>query len=219
MSQYVSLAQIKLALGITDTVDDGRLTEVTKRASELVDAYLSAIRPGYVGFGSVSSNARSAVGSNTRVYDGTGDDTLFIDDAETVVSVAVDTVAVTSNSWRLWPYNETPKRAIIYAQPVVDRVGLVQDTWSRGTANVSVHAFWGMSTVPDDIVAVTLAVANILWRRQQIGKDEQAPSTALSVQRFSQGAGRAAQFVADPEILSALSALDHGWRIEGVWGA
>ena len=217
MSQYVSLAQLKLAVGITDTVDDGRLIEVTFRASDMVDEYIRHIRPGYVGFAS-SSNTHVSVGSNTRVYDGTGDDTLFIDDAESVRDVAVDTVAVSSNSWRLWPYNEIPKRAIIYAEPTSSLRGLTADHWSRGTANVSVHAYWGLSRVPYDVEQITLQLSILLWRRQQQG-DLAGPSVTLNTQRFSQGAGRQFQTIADPEVAAILGQLDAGWAIQGVWGA
>ena len=101
MSQYVTVEQLKEQIGIrglaADTVDDAALQSATIRASALVDAHLDAVRPGYVGF-AASSNARSSVGSNTRDYDGTGTDTLFIDDASSVATVSVDTVSVSSNS-------------------------------------------------------------------------------------------------------------------------
>ena len=120
MSAYTSLAALKEAVGLTGTasytVDDGILSSIILRASARVDGFLEQNRTGYVGFAG-SSNSRTAVGSNTRVYDGTGTDTLFIDDFASVAAVSVDDTTVSSNSWRLWPYNETPKRAIIYAEP------------------------------------------------------------------------------------------------------
>ena len=120
MSAFIGLLALKEALGqsgeAVDTVDDGVLTSLIHRSSAIVDNYLASIRPGWVGI-SAGSNTRAAVGSNTRVYDGTGTETLFIDDFTTVAAISVDTVAISSNSWRLWPYNETPKRAVIYAAP------------------------------------------------------------------------------------------------------
>src|SRR3990167_4993158 len=104
MSQYVTVEQLNEQIGIrglaADTVDDAALQSATIRASALVDAHLDAVRPGYVGF-AARSNARSSGGSDTRDYDGTGPDPLFIDDASSVTTVSADTVSVSSNSWRL----------------------------------------------------------------------------------------------------------------------
>lgn len=213
MSAYIGLAALKEAVGLTgassDTIDDGILTSVIFRASALVDGYLESIRPGYVGF-AASSNATRAVGSNTRDYDGTGTDTLFIDDAQTVASVSVDTVAVSSNSWRLWPYNSTPKRAIIYAEPASSIRGLTTDYWSSGTANVTVTGYFGLDTVPDDVAAVTLGLCVLLWRRYQSGDPAPGPTVAK---------GAKGMVTNDPELLGVLEGLWPRWGIAGVWGA
>ena len=206
MSAYVGLAALKAAIGVDDTTDDGTLTSVIFRASAMVDSYLERVRPGYVGFAS-SSNTRTSVGSNTRDYDGTGTDTLFIDDAQSVATVSVDTVSISSNSWRLWPYNERPKRAIIYAAPVSSVHGLIPEYWSPGTANVGVTGYFGLDTIPDDVAQDTLALAILIWRRYQsgdFGPDVRALLAGLSER--------------DPEVLAILHGLD-GWAMVGVWGA
>jgi len=211
MSQYVTVEQLKEQIGIrglaADTVDDAALQSATIRASALVDAHLDAVRPGYVGF-AASSNARSSVGSNTRDYDGTGTDTLFIDDASSVATVSVDTVSVSSNSWRLWPYNSSPKRAIIYAAPTTSTQGLTVDHWTIGTANVGVTGYWGVNFVPGDVEQVALEIAIILWRRAQSGEFE--PQITIRP--------RGEPLVIDPEIAGLLSTLNYGWAQPGVWG-
>ena len=204
MSQYIGREALKLAVGVDDTTDDALLTSVTFRASSIVDGYLERIRPGYVGFAS-SSNVRTAVGSNTRSYDGTGTDTLFIDDAQSIASISVDTVAVSSNSWRLWPYNETPKRAVIYALPASSIRGLTQDRWTRGTANVVTTGYFGLDTVPNDVEQVSLAVGVTIWRRYQQGD-------------FTAGGLSAQRFETDPEITAILHELD-SWAVPTVLGA
>lgn len=208
MSAYISRAALKQAVGITDTVDDALLDSVIFRASARVDSFLARNRVGYVGFAS-SSNSRTGVGSNTRVYDGTGDDTLFIDDFQSVAAVSVDTTSVSSNSWRLWPYNQTPKRAIIYEAVTPDIIGRAPSHWSRGTANIAVTGYAGLDHVPDDVQQTTLAVALVYWRRYQQGEPE--PTV--------QPEGKAGFIVDDPEIHGILTDGLSGWVSQGVWGA
>lgn len=208
MSSYASLAALKETLGLDDSDDDGLLTSCVIRASSAIDGFLERNRTGFVGFAN-SSNTRTSVGSSTRVYDGTGTDTLFIDDFTSVAAVSVDTTAITSNSWRLWPYNESPKRAIIYADPVMDRVGLTTDTWGIGTANVAVTGYAGVDHVPSDIEQACLAVAVIYWRRYQEGAPEPA------VRPF----GVRGYTVEDPEVEGLLQTMLQGWIVPGVWGA
>lgn len=210
MSQYISLGALKAAIGLpgSDTTDDAVLTSAIIRASAKVDSFLDQHRVGYVGF-AASSNSRTSVGSNTRVYDGSGDDTLFIDDFTSIEAVSVDGVSISSNAWRAWPYNETPKRAIIYADPFMDRVGLTTDTWSRGKANVGVRGYAGVDHVPSDVEQAALAVALIYWRRYQQG--EPAP---VVTPRGSQG------FVTDdPEVEGILVSALAGWVAPGIYGA
>jgi len=219
MSSYVNLGQLRQALGIdsaTDTTDDARLTTACFQASAMVDEYLRQIRPGYVGF-AASSNTRGSSGSNTRSYDGNGKDELFIDDAETVASVVVDGTTVSTTAWTTWPYNEVPKRSLRYIAPTSSTRGLTVDLWSRGTANVAVTGYWGLSFIPQDVYEVTLMLAILIWRRQQTG-DYTGSSVALNSQRFNAGAGRQFQFIVDPEIQACLSQLDAGWAVGGVWG-
>ena len=210
MSSYVGLAALKAAVGLkgSDTTDDATLTSCIVRASGKVDAYLDRNRVGYVGF-AASSNSRTSVGSSTRVYDGSGDSTLFIDDFTSVSTVSVDTVSVSSNAWRLWPYNESPKRAIIYADPVMDRVGLTTDTWTLGTANVAVTGYAGVDHVPSDVEQASLAVAILYWQRLERGEPE--PVVAPS--------GARGYLIDDPEVEGILTSALAGWVSIGVWGA
>ena len=212
MSAYVDLTALKEAVGLTgqaaDTVDDGLLRSVIVRASAAVDGYLERNRTGYVGF-AASSNSRSAVGSNTRVYDGTGHDTLFIDDATSVASVSVDAVAISSNSWRLWPYNDRVKRAIIYAAPASSTYGLTATHWTTGTANVGVTGYWGVDHVPSDVEQTTLEIAIVFWRRYQSGEPQPVVSPA----------GARGYVTSDPEVQAILESGLGGWVSIGVVGA
>jgi len=212
MSAYISLEALKQAVGLTgqanDSDDDPLLTSIIYRASGRVDGFLEKNRAGYVGF-AASSNSRTAVGSNTRVYDGSGTATQFIDDFMSVSTVSVDTVSVSSNTWRLWPYNETPKRAIIYEEPSTSLRGLIVDHWTAGTANVAVTGYAGVNHVPSDVEQTTLAIAIIYWRRYQKGEPE--PSVRpTGVRGFVES---------DPEVEGLLWSGLSGWISLDVWGA
>lgn len=211
MSAYTSLAALKEAVGLkgaaSDDDDDGILTSIVYRASARVDGFLEQNRTGYVGFAS-SSNSRTAVGSNTRVYDGTGTDTLFIDDFQTVATVSVDEQTVSSNSWRLWPYNESPKRALIYAEPATSLRGLIVDHWTRGTANVGITGYAGLDHVPNDVEQTTISIAVIYWRRYQQG-DQSVTVSPQGVRGFIES---------DPEVEGLLWSGLSGWISPGVWG-
>lgn len=212
MSAYTSLQALKEAIGLKaaadDDVDNGILSSLIYRASARVDGFLEQNRTGYVGFAN-SSNSRTAVGSNTRVYDGTGTDTLFIEDFQSVATVSVDEASVSSNSWRLWPYNEVPKRAIIYADPATSLRGLITDHWTPGTANVAVTGYAGLDHVPNDIEQVAIGIAIVYWRRYQQG-DQSVAVTPQGVRGFIES---------DPEVEGLLWSGLSGWISPGVWGA
>lgn len=208
MSAYIGLAALKEAVGLSgdaaDTVDDGLLQAVIHRASALVDGYLEQIRPGYVGF-AAGSNSRTAVGSNTRTYSGTGDDLLWIDDAASVAAVTVDGAAIDAAAYTAWPYNEVPKRALEYVLPATSLRGLLAANWPTGTANVAVTGFFGLPTVPDDVAQVTLALSVLLWRRYQAGDPQPTFSGVLGLN-------------SDPEARAILTALWPRWGISAVYG-
>ena len=214
MSAYVSLGALKEAVGlagagvVADTTDDGVLQSLIFRASARVDGFLDQNRPGYVGFAS-SSNSRTSVGSNTRVYDGSGETEQAIDDFTSVATVSVDTVSVSSNVWRLWPYNEVPKVRLIYEEPSSSLRGLVVDHWTKGTANVAVTGYAGVNHVPNDVEQTTLSIAITYWHRYQRGEPE--PSVRpTGVRGFIES---------DAEVEGLLWSGLSGWLSPGVWGA
>lgn len=208
MSQYVTLGAVKAAVSITDTADDALLSTVIFRASAKVDSWLAKWRVGYVGF-AASSNSRTGVGSNTRIYDGSGDGTLFIDDFASVASVAVDGTTIPTTSYKVLPHNSTPKRWVQYIEPDWSRVGVTNDHFPTGTGNVTVTGYAGLDHVPDDVEQTTLAIALIYWRRYQQGEPEPVVKPDGS-QGF---------IVDDPEVEGILTSGLSGWVTLGVWGA
>lgn len=209
--EYIGLAALKEAVGLSgaasDTEDDGVFRSVIFRASAVVDAYLVSIRPGYVGFAS-GSNSRAAIGSNTRTYSGDGDSLLFIDDAASVASVTVGGVAIGTDAWTTWPYNEVPKRAIEYIAPASNLYGVLTSRWADGTANVAVTGYFGLPTVPDEVSQVTLALAVLYWRRYQSGDP-----TSGQIQQTASAPTN------DPEVQGILEILWPRWGLPWVGGA
>lgn len=222
---YASLGQIRQAIGLdasasaTDTVDDPILTSCLVRASGKVDSWLTLHRPGYVGI-STSSNARSAVGSNTRTYDGTGTDTLFIDDATSVSSITVFGQSIDSTSYSLWPYNDRVKRAVIYNKPLTYPMrGLYPGHWWEGTGNVSVTGFFGWPEVPPEIEQAALAVALIFWHRYQRTGSQTVVNQTMGGGPDTSPRGVRGFIVDDPEVEGLLQSALLGWAVPGVWGS
>jgi len=201
MSAYTSRAALKEAIGqlSTDTTDNSKIDSIVFRASAIVDSWLDTVRPGYVGF-AAGSNARSSVGSNTRYYDGTQEEWLFIDDASSVGTVSVDDTAVDATSFVKWPYNESPIRALVYKQPTTSLRGLTADVWSRGTRNVSVVGYFGIATVPDEVEAAAIALGILIWRRYERGEESPIDMN-------------------DPEVKAICSTYLSAWSLPFIGGA
>lgn len=154
---YASLAEVKSALRITDSIDDSLLEMAIESASRLLDAY----------------TARSFynAGTATRYFVADNDYLTNIDDAITITEVATDFSADGTydtiwqgNDYQLeplngrvdglvWPYNAI--RAIgDYTFPIYGGEGLVKVT---GT--------WGFSAVPTSIKQATIIQASRIFKR------------------------------------------------------
>jgi hypothetical protein len=154
---FVTPAEVKAALRITDSIDDSLLEMAIESASRLVDGYTA--RSFY--------NAGTAV----RYFVADTDYLTYIDDAITITQVATDTSADGTYDiiWQgddyqleplngrvdglVWPYNAI--RAIgDYTFPIWGGEGLVKVT---GT--------WGFSAVPTAIRQATIIQASRIFKR------------------------------------------------------
>lgn len=154
---YATLAEVKAALRITDTIDDSLLEMAIESASRLVDAYCA--RSFY--------NA----GTASRYFVADNDWLTNIDDAVTITEIATDTSADGTYDiiWQgddyqleplngrvdglVWPYNAI--RAIgSYTFPI----------WG-GEALVKVTGTWGFSAVPTAIKQATIIQASRIFKR------------------------------------------------------
>lgn len=207
---YASVASLKALTGVTDTDDDALFLAALERATATVDAYLTQVRRGYVGF-AAASNARTSAGSNTRTYSGSGDDTLFIDDAASISAVRVSDTAIATDSYVAEPLNSVPKRWLTMILPNTSYYGLQPSIWARGTANVEVDGYWGLPDVPRDIEQVALMLALLYFRRGQ----DSSPNSGYGPTSVLTGG----KFIADGEAAAILAALDGTWATPVVFGA
>lgn len=92
--------------------------------------------------------------ASTRIYDGTGDGELVIDDAVEVTKVEIDDEVVDTTDYYLYPTNKLPKTRIIMPYRVF--------RWAN--QNVKVTAKWGYGgSIPADLAfAATVLVAGII---------------------------------------------------------
>ena len=154
---YSTLAEVKSALRITDSIDDSLLEMAIESASRLLDAY----------------TARSFynAGTASRYFVADNDWLTNIDDAITITEIATDTSADGTYDiiWQgddyqleplngrvdglVWPYNAI--RAIgSYTFPI----------WG-GEALVKVTGTWGFSAVPTAIKQATIIQASRIFKR------------------------------------------------------
>jgi hypothetical protein len=174
---YATLIDVKNALRITDSLDDGLLETAIESASRMVDGFTAR----------TFSNAGTAV----RNFAATDAINLIIDDAISVTEVAsTDEIGDTYTIWKLTDYQLEPVngradglyspftgiRAINdYSWPVVDHQALVRIT---GT--------WGWPEIPTAVKQATIIQASRLFKRldSPLGVAGFGDMGAIRVSRF-----------------------------------
>lgn len=155
---YVTLADLKVFVGIGDTGDDATLQRALDASEEQVNTYTGrrftadgaavvryydALDKGIVSIDPLSSVTDLAVAVD-QDGDGTFEDTLTID---------VD--------YRLAPYN-----ALALSQPWTSLIAQTGTTFPSGTRRIRVTGRWGWPAVPASIKQATLIQAARLWKRK-----------------------------------------------------
>lgn len=160
---YATLAELKSAMRITDSVDDTLLTQALDAATEFIDVYCER------SFGTASGTA-------SRDYAPSGMwEPLMIDDATSIVSVKIDedldgsfgtTLAAIDyqaepvgarNAGRTWPYT----RLI----PLEDGWWPIDGPRRNSRATVRVEATYGWPDVPPTIKQANILQASRLFTR------------------------------------------------------
>ena len=154
---YSTLAEVKSALRITDSIDDSLLEMAIESASRLLDAY----------------TARSFynAGTASRYFVADTDWLTNIDDAITITEVATDTSADGTYDiiWQASDYQLEPLNGRIdgLAMPynAIRAVGDYTFPIWGGEALVKVTGTWGFSAVPTAIKQATIIQASRIFKR------------------------------------------------------
>jgi hypothetical protein len=157
---YATLNELKTALRIQDSVDDGLLELALESASRLVDEY--TMRNFY--------NA----GTATRVFVPSDDYVVPIDDAISVSTVAVSTLLnkTFDQTWTADDYQTEPLNGVVdgfSGWPItrIRAVGVYEFPYDSdyGDATVQVTGVWGWSAVPIAVKQATIIQAMRLFKR------------------------------------------------------
>lgn len=101
-----------------------------------------------------------------RIYDGTGNSELFIDDAVEITEVKINDTVLEDADFRLYPANRLPKTRII----------LPYKKFYEGAQNITITAKWGYGeNIPADLAfAATVMTAGIVNSQNIDEKDVQS---------------------------------------------
>jgi hypothetical protein len=189
MTNYATLAQVKSALRITDTIDDGLLNTAIGAASRWVDSY--------------TDRAFGSAVAGTAIYVPTGRmDDLIIDDAVSVTSIEIDEDLDNSFSTTLQPIDflllPTNARSGGLSFPY-SRVRPQEDGYwptSYGRATVRVTAQFGWPDIPDAVREATILQASRLFTRLD---------SPLGIAGFGDMGAMRVSFKGDPDVIMLLA--------------
>jgi len=154
---YVTLAELKLHLGITNTTEDTLLTKALGTASRAVERWCNN-RRFYL-----------ATTATARVFRPMTEQ-LLVDDIGTATGVVVETGSLgTYTTIASTSYELTPTNALALDMPVTGILALSSPAlWFTGgwQPRVRVTARWGWPVIPDDVSQATLLTAARLFRRK-----------------------------------------------------
>jgi hypothetical protein len=154
---YVTLAELKLHLGITDTTEDSLLRKAISTASRAVERWCNN-RRFYL-----------APTATARVYK-PATELLLVDDIGTASGVVVEVGSLGSyTTLAATSYELNPTNALAINMPVTALLAISSPAlWFTGgwQPRVRVTAQWGWPAIPDDISQATLIVATRLYRRK-----------------------------------------------------
>jgi len=154
---YATLAEVKAALRITDSIDDSLLEMAIESASRLVDGYCA--RSFY--------NAGTAV----RYFVADNDYLTNIDDAVTITEIASDASADGTYDvvWQADDYQLEPLNGrvdgLVWPYNAIRAIGDYTFPYWGGEALVKVTATWGFSAVPTAIKQATIIQASRIFKR------------------------------------------------------
>lgn len=154
---YATLAQVKAALRITDSVDDSLLEMAIESASRAIDEYTN--RNFY--------NAGTAI----RYYAPSDSLNVDIDDLISLTALATmsDDEQVYDTTWTATDYQLEPLNGIVdgIAQPYnhIRAVGDYTFLTLDGEATIKVTGVWGWATTPIQVTQATVIQSSRIYKR------------------------------------------------------
>jgi hypothetical protein len=154
---YATLAEVKAALRIQDSIDDSLLEMAIESASRLVDGY----------------TARSFynAGTASRYFVADTDYLTYIDDAITITEISTDTSADgdfdiiwQADDFQLEPLNGRVD-GLVWPYNAIRAIGDYTFPIWGGEALVKVTGTWGFSAIPTAIRQATIIQASRIFKR------------------------------------------------------
>lgn len=153
---YATLAQVKAALRITDTVDDSLLEMATESASRAIDSYCNR----------VFYSTGTAV---TRYYIPRNSELCEIDDLVSLTSLATNPDGNFDVTWTSTDYQLEPLNGLADSQPSpYTKIRAIGDYTFDSTddeASVKLTGVFGYSAVPIAITQATIIQASRIFKR------------------------------------------------------
>ncbi len=187
---YATLAEYRATSSLHASAGELAVTAALVSASRLIERGLgNHPRQRYF---------RKAESESARVFDGPGVPQLYIDDAATVTSVAVDTAGdgsfattytLAGHSW----INEEPENRDTAAEPVtmlevLPYAAAPFGAWPRGRRCLRVTATWGWPAIPVPIKKLTILIARQIVDLETAGIAQTVVALDDSVLQLAPGA-------------------------------
>lgn len=161
---YVSMSDLKLALGgMTDTSRDELLEVVVRAAARGIDRYCGRR---FYADGTATARTYSVFAQRGRLLRKRTGETLLVDDISTASGLVVELGSTAAGFTALTDYVTEPDTALVEGLPITS---LRRDFGFWGLsprAQVRVTAKWGWPAVPDNVTAACLLQASRLYRRK-----------------------------------------------------
>ena len=154
---YATLAEVKAALRITDSIDDSLLEMAIESASRLVDAY--------------TARSFSNAGTATRYFVADNDWLTNIDDAITITEIATDFSAdgTYDTIWQASDYQLEPLNGrvdgLVVPYNAIRAIGDYTFPIWGGEGLVKVTGTWGWSAIPTAIKQATVIQSSRIFKR------------------------------------------------------
>ena len=185
MGNYATLAQVKSALRITDTIDDALLNTAISAASRYVDGYCGR-------------TFDAAAGTAIKDYAPSGRmEPLFVNDLTTVVSIKIDEDLDRSFATTLDPidFQLEPLNGTAFGNPSPFYIIRPQEDgyWPlyAGRATVRVEATFGWPATPDAVREAVILQSSRLFTRLD---------SPLGIAGFGEMGGMRVSFKGDPDV-------------------